>query len=408
MKFLIVSQVFWPDSTAVSQILTDLAEDLVQKGHEVSVIASSRQYEQPENRFPSTETHNGVSIRRIWQTSFGKRHVIGRIVDFLSFNVSLLLPLLTARKGDHDVLIGLTVPPLVSLVSGIVARRKGIKFAYWVMDLQPELSIAAGYLKQGSPAARVLSRLGDSIYLRSDLIIALDRYMAEHIEQRGGRLTHTTVIPVWPVTGPAYAGPRAENPFRKAHGLGDRLIVMYSGNHSVYNPLDTILRTVWLFRFDPRFLFLFVGGGVRKKEVSEFKATHGLENIRQLPLQDRSSIRESLAAADLHLVVLGEGCAGFTHPSKVYGAMFIGRPVLYIGPSPSYVTDLLGECPGNLLVEHGQSHRLAADLNAFAELGEEERVRIGAMNQRYALEHLTRERLAGQLIEALEGLGRAS
>ena len=331
--------------------------------------------------------------------------MIGRIVDFISFNVSLLLHLLTVRTGDHDVLIGLTVPPLVSFVNGMVARRKGMKFAYWAMDLQPELSIAAGYLKKGSPAARVLSGLGDSIYQRSDLIIALDRYMAEHIERRGGRPDRTTIVPVWPVTGPAFPGPRTENPFRRSHDLGDRFVVMYSGNHAVYNPLETILRTALRLRSDPRFLFVFVGGGVRKREVSDFKAMHGLENIRQLPLQDRGTIGESLAAADLHVVVLGNGCAGFTHPSKVYGAMFIGRPVLYIGPRPSYVTDLLGHCPGNLLVEHGQPDRLAADLNAFAELGEAEWVRVGAVNRQYALVHLTRERLAGRLIEALEGMG---
>ncbi len=407
MRFLIVSQVYWPDSTAVSQILTDLAEDLVRRGHQVSVIASNRQYEEPQNRFQSRETENGVSIARIWQTSFGKRNVAGRIADFLSFNLSLLLKLLTVRKGDHDVLIGLTVPPMVSFVSGIVARRKGMKFAYWAMDLQPELSIAAGYLQQGSLADSVLSRVGNSIYRRADLIVALDRYMAEHIVRRAGQPSRTVVIPVWPVSAPAYDGPRLQNPFRLAHGLGDRIIVMYSGNHSVYNSLDTLLEAARLLRSDPRFLFVFIGGGVRKKDVTAFQATHGLDNIRQLPLQDRNGLPFSLAAADLQVVVLGEGCQGLTHPSKVYGAMFIGRPLLYIGPQPSYITDLLDQCPGNLAVGHGAAEELAVSLREFAGRDDAARARVGATNRQFAEAHLTRGQIGGRLIDALERLARS-
>lgn len=403
MKFLIVCQVYWPDSTAVSQILTDLAEDLVQRGHQVSVIASSRDYEQPKHTFPACETRSGVRIERIGQTAFGKRHIVGRMIDVLSFNLRLFFKLMAVRAGEFDVLIGLTVPPLVSFVSLRVARRKGMKFAYWAMDLQPELSIAVGYLKPDSLVAQLITWMGDSIYRRADLVVALDRFMAEHVVKRGA--SRTTVIPVWPVSGAAYDGPRLENPFRETHDLGDRLIVMYSGNHSVYNPLDTLLQAALILRSDPRFLFLFIGGGVRKKDVTAFQAAHQLDNIRQLPLQDRASLPCSLAAADLQAVVLGDGCRGLTHPSKVYGAMFIGRPLLYVGPRPSHVTDLLEHCPGNLQAGHGDAEQLAADLRAFAAMDETARSRVGAANRAYAEAHLTREQIAGRLMDALEELG---
>jgi colanic acid biosynthesis glycosyl transferase WcaI len=404
MKFLIVSQVYWPDSTAVSQILTDLAEDLVRRGHQVSVIASSRDYEQPKRTFPGREVHGGVRIERIDLTAFGKRHIIGRVIDAVSFNVRLFFKLLAVPKGDYDVLIGLTVPPLVSFVSVRIARWKDMKFAYWAMDLQPELSIATGYVKKDSLVARLATWMGESIYRRADLVIVLDRFMSEHILKRGA--SRTAVIPVWPVSGPAHDGTRLENPFRASHGLGDKLIVMYSGNHSAYNPLDTLLQAALLLQADPRFLFLFVGGGVRKKDVTAFREAHQLDNIRELPLQERANLVYSLAAADVQVVVLGDACRGLTHPSKVYGALFIGRPLLYIGPRPSHVTDLLEQCPGNLQVGHGDAEQLAADLRTFAGLGETVWARIGAGNRAYAEAHLTRERIAGRLMDTLEELGR--
>ena len=404
MKFLIISQVFWPDSTAVSQYLTDLAEELVEKGHDVSVVSSRRQYERPEKRFSAKELHRGVRIQRIAQTGFGKRYVVGRVLDFLSFNINLFRKLLTVRKGTYDVVIGLTAPPLVSFIGALLAGRKGMQFAYWAMDLQPELSIAAGYLKRGSLVAKTLSYFGDTIYRRADRIVALDSYMATQIIRRTGDESRIGVIPLWPAVGEVYTGSRMDNPFRRDQGLGGRFVIMYSGNHSVVHPLDTILRVAWLLREDSRFLFLFIGGGVRRGDVSAFQEKHGLTNVRQLSYQPREDIHLSLGAADLHLVILGNGCAGFCHPSKVYGAMFIGRPVLYIGPRQSHVADLLAECPGNLQASHGASDSLVQDLRAFADLPEIERARIGAANREYVLQRFTRQRLCGRLINTLEGM----
>jgi glycosyltransferase involved in cell wall biosynthesis len=101
---------------------------------------------------------------------------------------------------------------------------------------------------------------------------------------------------------------------------------------------------------------------------------------------------------------MGEGCTGYTHPNKVYGAMFIGRPILYIGPRPSHITDILDRRPGNIQVEHGQSGRLVGELEAFANAGEEWWKRIGKENREYALSCFTREKLVGRIIEIIEGM----
>lgn len=404
MKILVISQVFWPDSASVSQHLTDLAEDLVERGHAVQVISSRRGYENPSILYEKEQVHKGVRVRRLWQTGFGKKSVLGRVLDFLSFNSFMFFKLFGIRSREYDLLIGLTVPPLLSFIGILAARAKGMKFLYWAMDLQPELSIAAGYLNPGSIAANILSSLGNFIYRKADHVLVLDTYMADHVVRRGAERSRIVVVPVWPVVEKLFEGARSENPFRREHGIGDEIVVMYSGNHSVVHALDTVLDAALRLREDPRFLFLFIGGGVRKQDVTRFKGDHGLDNIRQLPYQDRDNIHFSLGAGDLHLVIMGEGFTGYTHPNKVYGAMFIGRPILYIGPRPSHITDILDRRPGNIQVEHGQSGRLVRELDAFASAGEEWWKRIGTENREYALSCFTREKLVGRIIETIEGM----
>src|SRR5690606_4951397 len=128
---------------------------------------------------------------------------------------------------------------------------------------------------------------------------------------------------------------------------------LYSGNHSIAHPMDTILETALALRNDPDILFLFIGGGLRESDVRQFKAKHALRNIRQLPYQPPEQRQESLSCADLHVVVMGENMSGLVHTSKVYGILSTGRPYVFVGPGASHVVDLLGECPYGFHVEHG-------------------------------------------------------
>lgn len=402
MKFLVVSQVFWPDSASTSQQLTDLAEALVSRGHCVEVLSSCNQYENPKILYAKEEYHQGIHIKRLKQTAFGKDNKIGRGLNFLTFNLSLFFTLLCMQKGSHDVIIGTTVPPLSSFFNAVAAGLKKMRFCHWAMDLQPELSIVAGYLRSSSPLAVLLFAADSYALKKTDLVIALDKYMADHIARKSTGAARISVVPVWPVLEKTYDGPRQENPFRVQQSMGDRIVVMYSGNHAVVHPLDTLLEAADRLRDDPRFLFVFIGGGVRKEDVTRVKCERNLENILQLPYQKRENIHFSLSAADVHVVIQGNGCTGYTHPSKIYGAMFVGRPVLYIGPRPSHITDVLDECPGNLYVEHGQVEELVTLLQAFGALNDNEKNLIGSRNMEFVNKNLDRDVLIGKVVSMLE------
>jgi len=113
-------------------------------------------------------------------------------------------------------------------------------------------------------------------------------------------------------------------------------------------------------------------------------------------------IHLSLSSADIHAVVLGEGCTGYTHPSKIYSVMAMGRPILYIGPKQSYITDMLNGSPGNICVEHDQGELLVGELRSFAEKRPDEWDAIGSRNMAYFDELLAKDKLTSRFVSRLK------
>lgn len=271
------------------------------------------------------------------------------------------------------------------------------------MDLQPELSISSGLIKEGSVSAKFFTKLGNYIIRNSAGIISLDRFMTQYLYSRGAKRESVKTIAVWPVMEKTYTGIRMSNPFRLENDFGDRVVIMYSGNHAYVHQLDTLLEAALILKDKSRYLFVFVGGGVRKKDVTEFRIKHNLANIVQLPFQPRENIHNSLGSSDIQVVILGNGQVGYTHPNKVYGAMYIGKPVLYIGPSESHVADLINDLDGNISVQHGESQILAEKIEALFSASWDEINRIGERNLTYAKENFHPEVLKQKMLDAIIG-----
>lgn len=402
MKILAISQAYWPDTVSISQHLTDLSVELSRKGHDVSIITSRNDYENPTLKYKKKETYENVKIIRLNNTSFGKKKKIFRLLDFITFNLLISIKLLQIRKSDYQLIISLTQPPLLAYIGILIAKLKKIKFLYWTMDLQPELSIAANYIKENSLSANTLQKMGDYIFKHSDTIVTLDKYMRQHILQRVNTKAEIKIIPVWPVMEKVYSEDRIKNPFRIDNNFGNKIVIMYSGNHSVMHPLDTLLEAAKILKDNPRFLFVHIGGGIRINDVRKCKEQFNLENICLLPYQPRELIHLSLGAADLQVVILGDNCVGYTHPNKIYGAMYIGKPILYIGPEKSHISDILDKCEGNISVKHDEVNQLVASLLSFASKSDNEWNDIGQNNLRYAQTHFSKDLLLSQMVNIIE------
>ena len=169
-----------------------------------------------------------------------------------------------------------------------------------------------------------------------------------------------TVLPPWPLEDVLEPVAREENPFRREHGLDGKFVVMYSGNMSIAHPLQTVLRAAGRLRDRKDLVFLFVGGGLGRKEIEQFLAKDDPGNIRLLPYQPLDQIRYSLSAADVHLVSMGDNMVGIVHPCKIYGAMACARPVLLVGPRASHAGELIAKYRVGWQVEHGDVDGAAA------------------------------------------------
>lgn len=402
MRILFISQVFWPDTVAVAQHLWDLAEALERKGHVVSAYSSRYPYENKNIKYKSSEVHQSISIERINHTGFGKSSILGRLSDFLTFNILIFFKLLFIKEKKYNLIIGTTVPPFLSFIGVIVAKWKKIPFYYWVMDMQPELAIASNMIKPTSITAKLFTLIGNYTIKQSDLIFSLDKYMKDCLVKRGAKKDHVHVLPIWPVMDKLYEGDRLQNLFRIKNNFGDKIVVMYSGNHAYVHPLDTLLEAALKMKDNNRFLFVFIGDGVRKKDVTNFKNKHHLSNIVQLPYQPRNVIHISLGSADLQVVILGDSQVGFTHPNKIYGALFVGKPVVYIGPSPSHITDILYNLKDNISVSNGEVDKLVEALKEFASSPVEQTEDIGKRNRDFTLANYDPDMLKGEMVAVIE------
>lgn len=402
---LLISQVYPPDPTAVGQYMHDAAAEMARRGWRVIVYAANRGYNDPSQRFASREVRDGVEIRRQPFSSFGKRSIPIRLLGGLSLLLQATLRGLLLRK--LDCILVSTSPPMcaaAALVIGTLRRRVAI--TYWVMDLNPDQVVALGIFKASSPVVKLFDWFNRRILRRANNIVTLDRFMAERVLMKADVREKLTVMPPWPLEDHLQIVEHANNPFRRAHGLNGRLVIMYSGNHTTCTPLRTVLDAAIRLRDDDRLRFMFIGGGSGKPEVERSIAEHKLSRVISLPYQPLDQIKYSLSAGDLHLVVLGDEEVGTRHPCKIYGAMAVARPVLLVGPEPSHVSDLVRELDIGWHIRHGQVDDAVRIIQQMLDAPPEQ---IAAMGQR-ARQAINRDlnvaTLRGRLCDLIEQSAR--
>lgn len=333
-RLLFVNQHYWPDVAATGQILTDLAEHLAARGFEVDVLTGRGRYVSGELEAPAEEVRNGVRIRRLISTSFGRSSHLGRIADYAGYYLGALRTLLAGER--YDLVIVLTTPPLLSVAARLAGRLRGQPYAVWSMDLHPDAEVAIGMLAERGLPARVLHGLNNAGYRGADLVVDLGFRMKERIAAKGVAPDRLVTIGMWSDGAGVRPIDPADNPVRRALGLGpDRLVVMYSGNAGVAHRFEEVREAMRALKDDARFYFLFVGSGPRRAEVEAFIEAEGIANASYRDYFPREELAASLSAGDVHLLTLRESMAGVVVPSKLYGILAAGRPVVMVGPERS-------------------------------------------------------------------------
>lgn len=358
MRLIILNQFFYPDHSATSQLMTDLAEDLVAQGLDVTALAGRGRYNGGARLAPR-ETHRGITIERAWATSFGKGSFFGRLSDYLSFYLSAAWKLLILPR--HEIVMALTTPPLINLIALVIGRLRGMRMVALVQDIYPDVAVSLGTLDERSLLTRLLSYLNRLALRGADRIIVLGECMRGRLELIVGEelSARIDIIHNWADGNELKPLNGERNLFIEEHDLKGKFIVLFSGNLGRVNEFSTILEAAHLLNDRSDILFLFIGDGVKASEIKDFATAHQLQNILMLPYQSRDMLRYSFAAGDVHLVTLADGLAGLSVPSKTYGIMAAGRPIIFVGDTASTAARVVKECLCGEVVASGEGEQLA-------------------------------------------------
>lgn len=372
MRVLLLNQFFWPDSSATSQLLTDLARALATAGHDVTAISSDK-----GGYAVSAASTDAPSARvvRVKALPF-VRGTVGRVLSYLSFYLSaaahgLLLP-------RQDIVLTLTTPPLLSLLGSLIKRLRGSRHFIWEMDLYPDVAVDLNYFKAGGIADHVVGWIADGTRHYADGVIALGECMKDRLVSRGIAREKIAVAQNW-------ADGAAIQPLERP-GPPEQLVLLYSGNLGLAHDLETINASIADLHGDDRFRFLFVGSGGRRAELTRFVEEQGIRSVELRPYVQRQSLSQSLAAGDIGLVTQRDACCGSVVPSKVYGLLAAGRPLLFIGPASATPARLIKEFGCGWHINVGDHDRLTQLLLHLA-VNRQEVELAGKQARRALLDH---------------------
>ena len=363
-KVLFINQYYWPDRASTAQHLTDLAESMAERGMECHVLCCKGGYQGGRAKVPSHEIHNGVHIHRVGSTALGRRSVLRRMTDYLSFYVRAVFCATMLPKCD--VTVTLTTPPIIGLIGVILGRLKGTKHVFWSMDLHPDAGIALGFMPKRNPVIASLAWLSDAVHRAADRVIVLGPYMADRIAAKGVKPDRIETIHVWSRRDEIYPLPRENHPLRKMLGLDGKFVAMSSGNMGLAHSFDDFMEAARRLRHRDEIVFLFVGDGPRKKEIIAAKAEHGLDNVQILDYFPREQLHASLSMADVHLMSMRREMTGIVVPCKLYGAMASARPALFVGPEHCETADTIRDSGCGRTIRLGETSAVVEAIESLA------------------------------------------
>lgn len=355
---------FYPDAAATGQLLTELCEQLVGTHQcRVSVIAGVPLFSESSEQTTlvkkgylfSRERFRGMEIFRVRGTRFSKRHFAGRFSNYLTYFLSSCYASL--RLDKPDIVVALTDPPIIGLAAYLASRRFSIPLVMAYRDIFPEV----GKLVEdfhSEAVNRILEAVNGFLLGKADRVVALGETMRRRLIEKGTEPAKTVVIPDWADCSEVVPGPK-QNPFSVAHGIANKFVVMHSGNIGLSQGLETVIDSAVHLAKVPDIQVVLVGSGVKKSFLEERVCSLGLKNVSFLPYQPKEGLRNSFASADVFVISLKRGLAGYIVPSKLYGILAAGRPYVAAVEEECEIAAITQKYRCGLLAEPGDAGDLA-------------------------------------------------
>ena len=400
MKILILSINYWPEVTGIGAFTTYRAEYLAAAGHQVEVCTTFPYY--PEWRVPasykgrlaSTEQRNGVRVFRSYAYIPNPVTALRRVIHEGSFIVSSLIRAIFCKRPD--VLVAVSPPLGLAVPAMLLGRLWRIPFIFDVEDLQPDsaadLDMLPGWV------LKFLYSLERSAYRNAALVTTLTPSMRQRIIGKG--ITEVKVALVEPRMDESLAdlSPAEGNSFRQRYHIGDKFLVVYSGNMGVKQGLDVVLDAAALNRADSSIVFLLVGGGADHDRLQRRAAELNLSNLRFLPLLDEPDFRGLVAASDICLVTQQQSVSEVAFPSKVVTYLAAACAIVASVNPDSEVAHVIRESGAGKVVRAEDAEAL---LSAILELRNNDLQGLGQTGRNYARRRWEAARVLRHLEQSL-------
>ncbi|MBS1793972.1 MAG: glycosyltransferase family 4 protein [Acidobacteria bacterium] len=393
----VVSELYYPEETSTGYYLTRIAEGLSGE-FTVRVLCGQPNYSARGKKAPKTEVRRGVEIFRAFGTTLDKNVIVFRLINMLTLSFSIWWKaLLKYRKGDRVLVV--TTPPSLPFISALAALFRGAGYYLLIHDNYPEILVAAGKTTENSVPVRVLNFLNRWLYKYSSGIIVCGRDMEELVRQKTAGLD----LPVWVVQNWAELEtveplPRDRNKLLAETGLTDKLVFLYAGNMGYPNDVESLIECAERLVDDPRFAFIFLGAGVKRKWIERRVEKKGLQNVTLLDPRPRRDQIDFLNAGDVGIVSLVRKMRGVSMPSRTYNILAAGKPILALAEPDSEISRVIEEDRVGWVVAPGDPDTLLKTVLSIyeqrADLG-----RLGRNARQSAVEKYSVEVALGKLLE---------
>jgi colanic acid biosynthesis glycosyl transferase WcaI len=373
-RLLVLNQYYWPGVEATAYLLSQLCAALADE-FDITVVTGKLRVGANEPRL----VHEGVTIVRVPSTAFRRANIWLRALNYVTYLLGSAFAGMRAPKPD--VVLCMTDPPVIADVALLAARRFKAPLVVVSQDVFPEIAIELKRLE--NPLVIGFLRHAIRFYLRrADRIVAIGETMRLRLKEKGAPAERLRVIPNWADTETLTPQPR-RNEWSTAQGFDDRFVVMHSGNIGHAQNLDALIRSATLLRDVDDLTIALIGDGASREPLEALAESLELGDVvRFLAYQDRLVLPLSLSSADVHVVGLARGLSGYIVPSRLYGVLAVGRPVIVAADAESETAQLVRSVGCGIVVPPGEAEVLAETIRSARD-GELDLVGMGAAGRDY-------------------------
>jgi colanic acid biosynthesis glycosyl transferase WcaI len=350
-RLLVLNQYYWPGVEATAQLLTELCEALI-ADVDVKVVTGVLHGHEEE---PRRLVHNGVEIVRVPSTSFERSKIAARASNYVTYLTNALL--FGLRGPRPDIVLCMTDPPIVGDIALLVARRYHAPLVVISQDVFPEIAVQLKRL-ENRLVMSVLRMLVSAYLSRADRIVAIGDTMRQRLEAKGARPERVHVIPNW-VDTKRLEPLGKDTQWARDCRFDHKFVVMHSGNVGHAQDLASLVRAGTFLRDLDDLVIAIIGMGARHAELVALAKLLEVDRVQFLFYQSRNVLPQSLSAADVHVVGLAPGLAGYVVPSRLYGILAVARPVIVAAEKESETAQVVERIGCGIVVPPSRPELLA-------------------------------------------------